>query len=142
MQLQDGKAGKPTRKPVQREAAIQSEFFRVFPLKFPHIPNKLLFAVPNGGSRNKLEAANLKRQGVKAGVADVILQVPAKWYNCLCLEFKTPSGKQSPEQQEFQRQIELAGGKYIVARSVQEALEEVDNYLNDGKHESEPKVGG
>lgn len=31
------------------------------------------FAVPNGGSRNKLEAINLKREGVKAGVSDLII---------------------------------------------------------------------
>jgi len=31
------------------------------------------FAVPNGGSRNKLEAINLKREGVKAGVSDLVV---------------------------------------------------------------------
>lgn len=31
------------------------------------------FAVPNGGSRHKLEAINLKRQGVKAGVSDMVV---------------------------------------------------------------------
>ena len=32
-----------------------------------------LFAVPNGGSRHKLEAYNLKLEGLKPGVADLIL---------------------------------------------------------------------
>ena len=32
---------------------------------FPELA--LLHHIPNGGSRNKLEAANLKRQGVKSG---------------------------------------------------------------------------
>ncbi len=34
--------------------------------------NKILmhFAIPNGGSRNVLEAANMKRAGVRAGVSD------------------------------------------------------------------------
>ncbi|WP_289227286.1 VRR-NUC domain-containing protein, partial [Parabacteroides goldsteinii] len=60
------------------EARIQSEFFNKVPLFFPNLPDRLLFAVPNGGSRHKIEAANMKRQGVKRGVADVILQIPKK----------------------------------------------------------------
>jgi len=32
-----------------------------------------VFAVPNGGSRNKIEALNLKRQGVSAGVPDLFV---------------------------------------------------------------------
>ena len=42
--------------------------------KYPEL--KLIYHVPNGGSRNTLEAANLKRQGVKAGVPDLCLPVP------------------------------------------------------------------
>lgn len=41
---------------------------------FPELA--LLHHIPNGGSRNQLEAANLKRQGVKAGVPDLCLPVP------------------------------------------------------------------
>ena len=67
------------------EARIQSEFFSKVPLFFPNLPDRLLFAVPNGGSRHKIEAANMKRQGVKRGVADVILQIPKKGYASLCL---------------------------------------------------------
>ena len=46
------------------EARIQSEFFSKVPLFFPNLPDRLLFAVPNGGSRHKIEAANMKCQGV------------------------------------------------------------------------------
>ena len=99
------------------EARIQSEFF-----------NKV-FAVPNGGSRHKIEAANMKRQGVKRGVADVILQIPKKGYASLCLEFKTSTGKQSAEQKEYQRQVEMAGSKYVIVRSVEQAIRELQQYL-------------
>lgn len=104
------------------EARMQIEFFRQVPLFFPRLPDKLLFAVPNGGSRHKIEAANMKRQGVKAGVADVILQIPKKGFASLCLEFKTKTGRQSKEQREYQRQVEMAGSKYVVVRSVEEAI--------------------
>ena len=111
------------------EARMQIEFFRQVPLFFPRLPDKLLFAVPNGGSRHKIEAANMKRQGVKAGVADVILQIPKKEFASLCLEFKTKTGRQSKEQREYQRQVEMAGSKYVVVRSVEEAIGEMRMYL-------------
>ncbi|MBP1614198.1 MAG: nuclease [Bacteroidetes bacterium] len=111
------------------EADMQAEFFRQVKILFPKLPEKLLFAVPNGGSRHKIEAANMKRQGVKAGVADVILLVPKKGYASLCLEFKTFTGRQSDEQKEFQRQAELCRSKYVVVRSVAQAIEMVREYL-------------
>lgn len=46
----------------QRKLFQWTTFIRV---KYPEID--LMFHIPNGGSRNKLEAANLKKQGVKAG---------------------------------------------------------------------------
>lgn len=120
---------KKKRKHSSEEADIQSEFFNQVKLFFPHIPEKLIFAVPNGGSRNKIEAANLKRQGVKAGIADVILLIPKKGFACLCLEFKTKTGRQSAEQKEFQKQAEMCGSRYVIVRSVKEAIDEVKSYL-------------
>ena len=38
----------------------------------------LLFAVPNGGLRGKVEAAIMKAEGMTAGVADMILLIPKK----------------------------------------------------------------
>ena len=45
------------------------------------------------------------------------------------MEFKTPVGKQSDEQIEFQRQAEQAGNKYVVVRSVKEAIDTLKWYL-------------
>lgn len=120
---------KAKRKIKHEEADIQSEFFKLIPTFFPGIPDKLLFAVPNGGSRDIREARNLKAQGVKSGVADVILLVPKKGFSCLCLEFKNSSGSQSNDQKEFERQITSANGKYVIVRSVSKAFEEIRAYL-------------
>lgn len=38
-----------------------------------HPELSMLYAVPNGGRRDKAEAAHLKRQGVRAGVPDLCL---------------------------------------------------------------------
>jgi hypothetical protein len=111
------------------EDDIQADFFEKVKIFFPTIPEKLLFAVPNGGNRDKREAARLKRQGVKRGVADVILLIPKKGFASLCIEFKTEKGKQSDEQKEFQRQAKMCGSKYVIARSVGSAIETVKEYL-------------
>ncbi|HCY40413.1 MAG TPA: nuclease [Prolixibacteraceae bacterium] len=111
------------------EADIQSEFFEKVKLFFPKLPDKLIFAIPNGGSRNPIEARNLKSQGVKSGVSDVILLIPKKGFASLCLEFKIDKGKQSDEQKEFQRQAEACGSKYVIVRSVGSAIETVKEYL-------------
>lgn len=111
------------------ESNMQAEFFRKIKLFFPTLPDKLLFSVPNGGSRNPIEARNMKLQGIKSGVADVILLVPKKGFASLCMEFKTATGKQSEEQKEFQRQAEACGSKYVIVRSVASAIETVKEYL-------------
>lgn len=120
------KKGKKHDKPEER---MQIEFFNQVPIFFPQIPSKLLLAVPNGGSRNIIEAKNLKAQGVKAGVSDVLLLIAKKGFSCLCLEFKTEKGKQSEEQIIFQNQAEKAGNKYVVVRSVKEAIDTLKWYL-------------
>ena len=44
-------------------------------LKILESQGKILtfFAIPNGGSRNKLEAVNMKKEGVRAGVSDMCI---------------------------------------------------------------------
>lgn len=111
------------------EARIQTEFFRLVSLYFPNIPDKLIFAVPNGGSRHVREAANLKRQGVKPGVSDVIVLIPKKGFASLCFEFKIKTGKQSEHQKEFQKQAESCRNKYVIVRSASQAIEELRKYL-------------
>lgn len=122
-------AGKKKRSIKSEEADIQSEFFKQVKLFFPQIPDKMIFAVPNGGSRNKLEAINLKRQGVKPGVSDVILLIPKGGFASLCMEFKTKTGRQSKEQKEFQKQAQMCGSRYVIVRSVKEAIEKMREYL-------------
>ena len=53
-------------------------------------------AIPNGGSRNVLEAVNLKRQGVLPGIPDLVLLGPAG--TTIWIEMKSKTGKLSAEQ--------------------------------------------
>lgn len=52
-----------------------------------------LYAVPNGGQRNKIVAAKLKAQGVRAGVPDIQLDVARHGFHGLRIELKRPANK-------------------------------------------------
>ena len=104
---------------------------------------KLLFAVPNGGGRSKVEAGIMKAEGVTAGVSDTILLVPNDDYHGLCIEFKciktyVEDGKfkkkntyQEPEQKAWQKEVEKVGYKYAVVRTEDEFFELIEGYLQD-----------
>ena len=92
---------------------------------------KLLFSIPNGGSRHPLEAKNMKAEGIVEGVADLCLAVPNKDYHGFYIEMKTnnPKTYQKPAQKEWQELIQEQGYKYVVCRSRIEFSEEINNYL-------------
>ncbi len=89
----------------------------------------MLFAIPNGGARNKSEAGILKAEGVTAGVADMILLTPSGNYGSLCIEFKTDDGRQRQSQKEWQQAAETAGNKYVVVRNIEDFMREINAYL-------------
>lgn len=97
-----------------------------------------VFAVPNGGSRNVLEAKNLKMQGVMAGVSDLILLMPNK---PVFIELKAPNGKgrQSPMQREFEDIVRSMGYDYYIWDN----WKQVEAFINEHKPDiSNLKVGG
>ena len=115
-------------KPRHIESHLQRNCFTWFRLQYPRL-RLLLFAVPNGGFRNKKEAGIMKAEGVTAGVADVILLKPSGGYASLCVEFKTEDGRQQATQKEWQTAAEGAGNKYIIVRSFDEFKDEIEKYL-------------
>lgn len=92
---------------------------------------KLLFAVPNGGGRSKVEAAIMQGEGVTPGVSDLILLVARGGYNGLCIEMKTEakSSKQSESQEAWQKLVEAQGYKYVVCRSLEQFRSVINEYL-------------
>ena len=93
-----------------------------------------LIHIPNGGSRHKIEAVNLKRSGVKAGVPDIFMAIPRNGFGGLWIELKAPKSKTSkPKVSEKQDlYIELlnkAGYRAVVCWGWDEAREEILRYL-------------
>jgi len=98
-----------------------------------HTPElKLLFAVPNGGKRNKRVAEKLKAEGVKAGVPDLVLPIARHGKNCLFIEMKSPDGRVRPNQIWWQDQLEKHGNASIVCYGWESAKTAIIGYL-EGK---------
>ena len=89
-----------------------------------------MFAIPNGGSRNKIEAVNLKRQGVKNGVSDVFLPLSKGEYHGLFIEMKVGRNKPSEEQKEFLEYVNSGGYYGTVCYGFEEAREIILWYLD------------
>lgn len=78
----------------------------------------LIFAVANGGSRNRLEAIKLKATGVKAGHPDLIIYSPKGVY---LMEVKTETGPLTKSQEEVFPQLQDLGLDLAIVRSADEA---------------------
>jgi hypothetical protein len=115
---------------IFRESAEQQALFQWVEyntVKYPQL--KLLFAIPNGGKRDKREAARLKREGTRAGVPDVCLPIPKGNYCGLWVEMKSGKGKLSDNQKKWKEQLESWGHKVAVCYGWEEAKECILEYL-------------
>ena len=79
-------------------------------------PDAVYFAVANGGSRNKAEAAKLKRMGVKPGIPDLVVCYRSE---CLFIELKTAAGVLSGIQKQMHERLDHTGFDLGVCRSVE-----------------------
>ena len=82
------------------------------------------WAVPNGGSRSKIEGAKLKATGTKSGVPDITIVHDGLYYG---LEVKkpstsTPKGYLSKNQKVMHEKIESAGGTVKTVYSVADVI--------------------
>jgi len=111
------------------ESRLQASCVIWFRYQYPKI-GKLLFAVPNGGSRSVVEAKIMKSEGVTAGVSDCILLVGRHGFNSLCIEFKIGDGKQTELQKEWAGISEANGNKYVVCRDLEGFMEIINWYLS------------
>lgn len=110
------------------ESQLQQSCVNFFRYQYPRV-GRLLFAVPNGGARNRNEARIMKGEGVTAGVADLILLVPKGKYASLCIELKTENEKQTELQKSWQELTESAGNKYVICRNLHQFMTEIKIYM-------------
>jgi hypothetical protein len=109
------------------EAAIQRAVIEHLRLRAK--PDVLWLHVPNGGSRDMREAANLKRMGALAGASDLLLFRPGACPHCnsarlegFALELKAPGGRPSEPQLDFMARFADTGGHTCIAPGLDRAL--------------------
>lgn len=96
---------------------------------------KYMFAIPNGGYRNKREAADLRAEGVKAGVPDIFLPAPrGKWHG-LFVEMKRGkhenkrAGELSADQRRWKEYLKNSNYGFVICHSWMEAKDILMQYL-------------
>lgn len=94
-----------------------------------HPELKMLYAIPNGGTRNKIEAVNLKRQGVVPGVPDLCLAVPKGKYHGLYIEMKVHPNKTTAVQEIWLKNLSFYGYAVKVCYGCVAAKITLEHYL-------------
>lgn len=108
------------------ESKIQIACVNWFRAQFPMY---VIYSVPNGGKRTRVEAGILKAEGQLSGVSDLVVMFGNKEYHSLYIEMKTEKGRQSENQKAFERKCKIFKFKYVICTSLEEFIHEVNNYI-------------
>ena len=92
---------------------------------FAH-PKIWIYHSPNGGFRNKFEAARFKKMGVRPGVADLCLLYDGTAH---FFELKSKDGRLTAEQKAFGEYCLANGFSWVIIRSFDEFKETVERIL-------------
>ena len=103
---------------------MQSSAFLNLWNKRPELRGRV-FAI-NQNSHNRIKGALNKSLGVMPGVADMayLIQGSIVW-----IEWKTDTGRQSPEQKSFEQLVTRLGMRYYIVRSEVEFLEVINYFI-------------
>lgn len=95
--------------------------------KYPVL--ELMYHIPNGGKRNKAEAARFKCMGVKAGVPDIHLPVSDGIHHSLYIELKAKNGTVSAAQRKYITALQGQGHRVEVCYGWENAALVLLDYL-------------
>lgn len=130
-----------------KESRLQQDCVYWFRVEYPHFAMLLTHPINEGSdhtSQDRRRQAIHKAEGTVPGVPDLLLFLPAMYvekesnspstiagntYYGLGIEMKTPTGRQSQEQKDFQKMFEAAGYKYIIVRTLDDFKEVINDYI-------------
>lgn len=119
---------------IASEAQEQTALFRWKSYNENLIPGlNMLHAIPNGGKRDPAVGAQLKAQGVQAGVPDISLPVPRGEYHGMYIELKVGGNKPTKKQEDWLGRLADQGYKTAVCYGWVQAAEAIMEYLKSGK---------
>ncbi len=98
---------------MKPEAALHRSVARYLDVALP--PDAFWWHTPNGGKRGKIEAAQFKAMGVKAGIPDLFILHQGKLH---AIELKAEKGTVRASQKDAAYKLMLAGCTTHVCRSV------------------------
>lgn len=104
------------------------EWSKLSQSKYPEL--SLLHAIPNAGKRNIVQGARMKREGMLAGVSDVMLPVARNGFHGLYIELKAGKGKASDSQKWWIAETTKQGYYSTVCFGWIEAKGVLEGYLN------------
>jgi hypothetical protein len=117
--------------PLKGEAAEQARLVAALRKCWKDIEEHLrplIFAIPNGGSRDAREGANLKVSGVLAGMPDIQIALPDR--KVIWVEMKVKGGRVSDNQRDVHNHLSALGHMVVVAYSAEEALNKLREVAN------------
>ena len=117
--------------PIPTEAQEQTTLFQwagMMAGKWPEL--RLCHAIPNGGSRNPIEARHLKEQGVKPGIPDLFLPCSRGGFHGLYIEMKRrKGGRVSIEQKKTIIALREQGYRVEVCEGWEKARDVIKEYM-------------
>ena len=110
------------------EHTHQVNLIKWFDLQYKDYRGRL-FSIPNGGKRNIIVAVKLKAEGVRPGVPDLMLPVPAPGYAGLFIEMKTEKGRPTDSQLDWFNFLNEQGYYASVCYGFEDAQEVINDYI-------------
>lgn len=128
------------------ESKLQQACVSWFRAQYPQYAMLLVHPINEGSGHSRTDRMRQgihKAEGAVAGVPDLLLFMPscehtyndqgicngAIIYHGLGIEFKTPKGKQSQEQKDFEKIFTAAQYKYVVIRSFDEFKKLIKSWI-------------
>jgi len=116
---------------IPQESDEQIALFKWLALAFPKL---IAYHVPNGGKRSLRTAVRLKKEGVKAGVPDVIIAKRSGIYAGMYIELKRrKGGVLSETQRDMIAALRFEGYYVAVCKGWDEARDAILKYLSFGE---------
>lgn len=127
---------------VPTESEEQQALFRycaVMRGSYPQLDR--LVHIPNEGKRTITNGRRLKREGLKKGYPDILLDVPSCGFHGLRIELKRrKGGRITPEQKEWIIELNKSGYAAALCFGWEDAWGFIENYLEGRKEAVEAKI--
>ena len=111
------------------KSKLQQAAVKLFTYKYPRLSPLVFFKISNKGLRNNGTGKRYKAEGLRDGVADMMLAIAARGYNGAFILFIFGNNKQTESQLNFEAEMKAQGYYYIVIDSLDKFEEFMEWYV-------------